>query len=88
MEIKLFYKQELINNIKVDFEVYNQFILAKNLTPGIGMIIAFIEEITEIDVNDYVFAKEFILNDNEIIIILKDTDYKKIIRDIKIKKIL
>jgi hypothetical protein len=88
MNIKLLYKGDLINEIMIDSE-YQKFIISRGETNRslISDLILFIEYLIDLDVNDYVFGREFILND-DIIINLKEADYKKINREDKIKNIL
>jgi hypothetical protein len=90
MNIKLFYKSDLINEIIFDNSEYQDFLLKNGGMPGLGSLILFIEYLIDLDINNYVFGKEFILNapDTDIIINLKEADYKRINREDKIKNIL
>lgn len=89
MNIKLFYKCDLINEIIVDNIEFQNFSLNKGeISYTISTLISFIEYLIDLDINGYVFGKEFILNDNIIFINLKEADYKKINREDKIKNIL
>jgi hypothetical protein len=89
MNIKLFYKVNLIDEIVVDNIEFQNFLLNKGeISYTISTLISFIKYLIDLDINDYVFGKEFILNDNIIFINLKEADYKRINREDKIKNIL
>jgi hypothetical protein len=89
MNIKLIYKVNLIKDLILNKE-YTDFLMKNNIKSSgfLSSFLLFLQEFIGIDFNDYVFAKEFIIQDNEILINLKEADYKKINREDKIKNIL
>jgi hypothetical protein len=88
MNLKILYKNEIIKDINLDDEFKYFYKKSKLGISPIKLSMELIKSLIDIDLDDYVFGKEFILYENKLIIVLRENDYKYIIREEKINSLI